>query len=185
MSWAGALARDPPRLPGGAGGPRCFPAPARPGAAPAAVLGSASGRRPGCCPVIYFSRRVVFKNIPFLPSLRPRRTGRGRPPRCPRSGWGARGAAEGSRPCGAPRGKRGAGLPQASRSQLCSQPPSPLRVAGGLAGKREMSTWLHLLRTRSHPGNRPHLGGRGKAALLPGYPGPCEPVLGGQRAPRG
>ncbi|XP_038004478.1 uncharacterized protein LOC119705778 [Motacilla alba alba] len=31
-----------------------------------------------------------------------------------------------------------------------------------------MSTWLHLLTARSHPGNRPHLGGRGKAAFLPG-----------------
>nr|XP_030138146.3 uncharacterized protein LOC115496794 isoform X2 [Taeniopygia guttata] len=31
-----------------------------------------------------------------------------------------------------------------------------------------MSTWLHLLGARSHPGNRLHLSGQGKATFLPG-----------------
>lgn len=44
-----------------------------------------------------------------------------------------------------------------------------------------MSAWLHLLGARSHPGNRPHLDGRGKASFLPGQrraPRAAEPGAG-------
>lgn len=37
-----------------------------------------------------------------------------------------------------------------------------------------MNTWSHLLRARSPPGNRPHLGGRGKALSHLARPGPVN-----------
>lgn len=102
----GPWPRTPPRLPGGAGGSRCLPAPARPGAPTAAVFGGAgatSERRPGCCPGIYSGRRVVFKTAPFYHPCAPGGQGEEGRKGVPDQ---ARGAAEGRRLCRAPWGRR-------------------------------------------------------------------------------